>query len=169
MDNFHGSELPQEHPSSHLFVEALRIGGRDEVQELTQLKQDLIADCRRLAAIRHKVPFSCKTRLGLRLSQEQLDYLKEWVSGKIRTGNSATVPLRYVAGPSDTDMRSEWNDQQPRIIQIVEEIEQWTGIDLPRAHDGCPYFAHPDTMPDDWDWLNCFRLMCNRTQRMTNW
>lgn len=147
-------------------------GQLKEIRELEQIKRDLVEDCRQLSAIRMKVPRSCKARLGPQLSQEQLAYLKEeWVSGKLRPGSPTAEPPRYASQshPGHMGMLSEWDDRRPHIIQIIEEIEQWTGIELPRAYDGCPYFAHPDTMPQNWNWPNCFRLMICRTGRMANW
>lgn len=148
----------------------IQVGQPAETAELKQIRKDLLADCLQLTAIRRKIPMNSKVRLHLQVSPEQFDYLKEeWVSGKICPGSLTRAPVKYFPTPRGihATLVSEWEDYQPCIIQIVEEIEQWTGVYLPRSSDGCPYFAHPDTMPWNWNWSNYFRLIYDRKYRIT--
>lgn len=150
-------------------IQHARVGRQPEIDELKQLQRQLLADCRQLAAIRRQLPHTRKSRMQLRVSPEQLDYLREeWMSGKLRQGSQTARPPFYFIGIAEINSctSSEWEARRPRINIIVDEIEQWTGVNLLRAPDGCPYFAHPDTMPSDWSWYSCLRLMVCRFVRM---
>ncbi|KAF5613811.1 uncharacterized protein FSUBG_423 [Fusarium subglutinans] len=53
-----------------------------------------------------------------------------------------------------------------RIRTLVQEIQDFFDVQLPTGADGCPYFAHPDTMPEVWNWRIAFRLSNERLLRM---
>ncbi|KAM0246136.1 hypothetical protein ACHAP5_004918 [Fusarium lateritium] len=53
-----------------------------------------------------------------------------------------------------------------RLRTLVQEIQDFFEVQLPRGSDGCPYFAHPDSMPEVWNWRIAFRLSYERLQRM---
>lgn len=143
-------------------------GQLEETRELEQIRQKLVADCNELATIRRKVPYKRKTRMELQVSPEQIEYLKEeWVSGKLRPNSPAQPLPRYTDWLSCPPVQEEWETQMPYILQIIEEIEDFTGVCLPRGSDGCPFFAHPDTMPSDWNWQICVGFMAFKTMRLT--
>ncbi|KAH7000433.1 hypothetical protein EDB80DRAFT_866452 [Ilyonectria destructans] len=89
-----------------------RAGQEQEVEELKQLRMELVADCRQLAAIRRKVPHAKRnSQMQLQVSPEQLNYLtEEWVSGKLRPGSPTTRLPHYGFGnlKISTSMCLEW-------------------------------------------------------------
>ncbi|KAG5819150.1 hypothetical protein H9Q74_000776 [Fusarium xylarioides] len=56
-----------------------------------------------------------------------------------------------------------------RIRTLVQEIQDFFDVQLAMGADGCPYFAHPSTMPEVWNWRIAFRLSNERLQRMKAW
>nr|XP_036579828.1 uncharacterized protein CTRU02_10304 [Colletotrichum truncatum]KAF6787508.1 hypothetical protein CTRU02_10304 [Colletotrichum truncatum] len=114
---------------------------------VAMLQEKLVHDCRRFTDLKLKVPWSKASRLRFELSPEQMRYLRdEWVSGKPHPGDDTVGDVKA----------------------IVKEIEDWTGVDLIKSEDGCAYFAHVDTLPRDWSWETCGRLMTERYWRMRN-
>jgi len=133
------------------------------VPETQRLQEQLMADCSRFAYIRSKLPWTVRNRLMLHVSPQQLRYYKEeWVSGKVHPGS----PLpRYRGHACRYSAWDGWSKSWTRISQVLREIEAWTGVELPKP-GGCPYFAHPATIPEVWDRRQAFGLMEDRRSRM---
>ncbi|CAG7557633.1 unnamed protein product [Fusarium equiseti] len=53
-----------------------------------------------------------------------------------------------------------------RLRTLVEEIQEFFGVQLPQGSDGCPFFAHPASMPQAWNWPIAFKLAADRLDRM---
>lgn len=86
---------------------------------------------------------------------------EEWISGKFRRGSKAIIRHGYYSRS-----RREWtSEERCRTQHITCEIEIWTDVELPRRR-GCPYFAHLDIAPADWNWRPCATLIADRINRM---
>lgn len=129
------------------------------------MEHQLVIDCRRFTDIRIKAGWMVRQRSGQVMSAEQFAYHREeWISGKVHPGNPINIIRMYENGHLSNESR--WTEaEKARIILIVREIEDWTGVTLP-AREGCPYFAHAASMPSDWGWFRCQSLMLSRFDRM---
>ncbi|OBR04842.1 hypothetical protein CH63R_11545 [Colletotrichum higginsianum IMI 349063] len=133
-------------------------------EKIAFLQSKLVRDCRRFTDITLKVPWSKTARLNLDISPAQMQYLRdEWIAGKPHPGDVTVFKRPYYGIWA---YQSDWLSYVEKTKIIVTEIEEWTGVELIRSDDGCAYFAHPETLPDDWSWKNCGRLMNNRFDRM---
>lgn len=151
--------------------EGLRSGDTKATRDLESIQRPMLQECRRLRTIRMKVPYSKKGRCGLQMSAEQLSYLKEeWISGEFHPGN----PEPWVGGLQQGRNRQffkinkedRWSELEiDSMLRIVDEIEAWTNVRLLRQN-GCPYFAHPETLPSSWNWKQCQILLELRLCRM---
>jgi len=146
-------------------VNGVQTGNDRAVEELRQLEEHMVTDCRRLAIVRNRVPKSKFKRLGLTVSTAQLRYYREeWVSGRLHPG----MPFSPSAMLPRVPNTLHWSvEDRRRISRLVQEIQCWTGIRL-IARSGCPYFGHPTTMPENWGWLMASGIMCDRYYRMKN-
>ncbi len=138
------------------------------LQQVRVCQEELVEDCRRLTLIRIRAGWTVNERTSRTLTVGLLDYLREeWISGKLHPGSVAT-PIRRAYFSSQTTS-PRWDAvTKDRLLKIVQEIERWTRVELPRQA-GCPYFLHRSTMPTDWGWKSCQGLMGDRLQRMTDW
>jgi len=57
-------------------------------------------------------------------------------------------------------------EELSRIRILVQEILDYFQVELPSGPDGCPYFAHPATMPEEWNWRVAWRLGSERLNRL---
>ncbi|KAJ3527641.1 hypothetical protein NM208_g10599 [Fusarium decemcellulare] len=151
---------------SHSVVKNLSPTLGQSYNNIRTVIQGMVQDCRRLAAIRRKVLYTANGRMSFHTTQQQFEYLKEqWIFGKLRPGSTPTPSVHYYwRGVAEDFMR--WEIPKRQMINTIEEIEQWTDVRLIRR-SGCPYFAHPDSMPIDWNQKNCLRLMTDRMR--TGW
>lgn len=139
--------------------QGIDIGDKDAVTTLITLQQELVKDCRRFADIRMKAGWKHEQRTGLAITPEEYAYYREeWVSGKFHPGSSTEFVRRYISTRHHVS-EDPWENSIADII--VREIEDWTGVSLPRRN-GCPYFAHPKHIPTNWNWSNCRRLFLSR-------
>ncbi|KAM3516707.1 hypothetical protein NHJ13051_009656 [Beauveria bassiana] len=129
-----------------------------------KLQNDLLEECDRLTTIRINAGWKVRTRSGNSLSDDSLNYIREeWISGKFRPGQPKTQPIRGLIWRNSS---ARWSLKAVhRIIRIFTEIEDWTGVTLPKKQD-CAYFCHESTMPPYWDWIICQQLMECRLARM---
>ena len=47
------------------------------------------------------------------------------------------------------------------VVKIAKQIQKWTDVTLP-SRNTCPYFLHPITIPNDWDWTKAYSLVKER-------
>lgn len=106
------------------------------------------------AAIRKKYPHSRADRLELRVSDRQLEYdLEEQRSGKWHEGRPPADDTIKWGFP----IRTNPPGFRHVAIPIIQDIETWSGVTLPRSNDGCPYFAHANHNPNpNWNWTICY-------------
>ncbi|KAF3765331.1 hypothetical protein M406DRAFT_67786 [Cryphonectria parasitica EP155] len=115
---------------------------------LAKLEKRMIEDCRHLTDARIKAGWPRKSCTGLNISEDEMAYFEEeWVSSQLHPDSSVTFDRGY----SGREGRVWSKDEKARVLQVVEETEEWTGVNLP-MHQGCSYFAHSDTLPSDWSW-----------------
>lgn len=128
-----------------------------------ELQARIIVDCRRVTDIRVRAGRNFEQRLRRNVSPEQFRYyLEEWRTGKPHPGQPAPKSRSFISSKIAFTL---WETSETNLIRIVEEIEQWAGVRLPRR-GGCPYMGHPSTMPPRWSWDGALGLMAERLQRM---
>lgn len=122
----------------------------------------LVKDCHRFAYIRRKVPRDKHARINISISFRRFQFLlEEWLTGRLHNDSEPPVqPLRV----SRNNMASDY----PLVLCIIDEIEVWTEVRLPRAN-GCPWFLEETEMPDDWNWNKATALVYKRLKTMTRW
>ncbi|KAH7374409.1 hypothetical protein B0T11DRAFT_41 [Plectosphaerella cucumerina] len=110
-----------------------------------QLRATMIRDCENLSAVRRRTPWTTEGRGNLRPSQELFDYIRAgWIAGKPHDGVIVEQRARGLS-----PVPAEWTRSKSTIVNIAQEIQDWTGVHLP-SRDGCPFFGHADAMPADW-------------------
>ncbi|KAK8163197.1 hypothetical protein BC567DRAFT_251353 [Phyllosticta citribraziliensis] len=145
---------------------------RNNPAQLQRLQSDMVARCSTLSAIRLKAAWTIKARERTKYNLGKYEYdREEWLSGKLRSGEagpwdkrsdlSLTSGFKVPAG----DLKGWPQAEMKRIKRIVQEMKAWFQVDLPEKN-GCPYFAHPDTMPSTWSWGLCFAIVTCRRIRM---
>lgn len=145
----------------------IKSGNGSALHQLAALQCDIVKKCRQYTDIRTKVPYRKDHRMRMKIDSKQLEYLKEeWVSGKLHPGSQQQFIRRWIH-TSGKRITCGWStSQRATITRIVCEIEEWTGIQLPK-YDGCPYFAHEGARPENWSWVTTYILADERLQRMT--
>lgn len=155
---------------------------RDDVEQgdpaatrrLEVIQRSIITDFHRFTEVRRRAGITLFDRISQGVSAEEYQYRREeWVKGDFhRAPGSASDALgdESDAPVSSDDVRQYatygFASKAGRIMPIVKEIEQYTGVTLERRH-GCPLFVHGDKLPWDWSWQTVGILMLNRYYRMS--
>ena len=119
-----------------------------------------------------QTPFFKKKRLEKVPSTEKYAARRrEWISGSLSGRlDEITYTRRDYAGKCSPEPSAGWKpDGFERIENVVSQIEsRFHTRTLRRGPDGCPFPFH-DTMPVDWSWWTCWRMLDLRVYRMEVW
>ncbi|KAM0799804.1 hypothetical protein BDR22DRAFT_281130 [Usnea florida] len=120
-----------------------------------------------------QTPFFKKKRLEKVASTEKYAARRrEWISGLPNGKDHATMKYtrKDYAGKCSPEPSAGWKPEGfERINNVVEQIEsKFFTQTLRRDPDGCPFPFH-DTMPVDWSWWTCWRMLDLRVYRMEVW
>ncbi|KAI8156745.1 hypothetical protein K4K49_007611 [Colletotrichum sp. SAR 10_70] len=140
------------------------------VKDLENLERQMVDTCDQLRTLRFVYAWEAKKRISQKVdSHEFFRNLRVMKAGRVpdnmRSGSGSGRKAGYTAHPAHHG-RSWASNEIDRIKTLVLEMETFFHVQLPRSKDECPYFGHPDTMPEDWSWRQAFKLMAERLVRM---
>ncbi|SPO01612.1 uncharacterized protein DNG_04286, partial [Cephalotrichum gorgonifer] len=139
-------------------------GDTEAIQQREAARRRLLEDFHNLTEVVRKIPRNKSVRLRVRIGKKAYRYVRRQLrKGRPHQVHSLTSKpkqsiFRYLCPP-----RPSW------LIPIIEEIERWTGVSLPRGRDGCPYFLHQATMDNNWNWDEFYTLVHSRLGVMQHW
>ena len=146
--------------------------GKTTQEYMSEWVDELVRLCNQLSKLRIKANFQHNFRMKHPPSQARIELdRKEWRSGIIAkpqsSGQKKSFPwektnLRDVKGGGRIWPRQDVD----RAKSIVEVLQTEFAVKLPHGEDGCPWFCHPSTMPENWSWAVCSTMMGGVYYRM---
>ncbi|OBS17765.1 hypothetical protein FPOA_09497 [Fusarium poae] len=146
------------------------IWGSEARAELDELEKKMIKISKRLRIIRLTFGWTRYRRLTAKMvTKEQFQKdLAPLISGRLQPELLESMErLDTVKNFASTPLAIRFPEEElSRIRTLVQEIQDFFHVQLPRGPDGCPYFAHPLSMPTEWNWRVAWRLGSERLERM---
>ena len=91
---------------------------------------------------------------------------QEWVSGKPCPTTSKDQKKKICPSIPKCPPRWTVDDRVKKLAQSIVDSAAKRGVTLARGRDDAPYPGDPDSMPDDWDWWQCWVFFSERLWRM---
>lgn len=159
--------------SSQSHLDSVQVGddlSQNALDAIVSLQGTLVNKILQAMDVRYKWPRSKKERLGIAMGQEQLEYYRqEWRTGRPHPGSPCPGRRHWIRFWTAVDnVRFTDGRLRPRLTHIVDEIEIFTGVHLPRSHDGCAYFGY-GAPPSTWSWSSAQVLLKRRLETLQNW
>ncbi|CAJ0549697.1 Ff.00g033100.m01.CDS01 [Fusarium sp. VM40] len=149
------------------------IHGPQARAELDSLETKMVKISKRLRIIRLTFGWTQNRRLKKKVkrnTQEDFDFdIAPCISGQPHPELQRSIERldSRVNFIQSSGGRFNWPEAElARVRRVAEEIMDYFSVKLRRGNDGCPYFAHPESFPEKWNWNIALRLSSERLIRM---